>query len=58
VRFSRDGRIIVARWLSAVSAVRYPKKEELVELARRQVYRELTDDERIEFGLPVAQVQT
>ena len=54
-RFSRNGRTIVARWLNAVSAVRYPEAEELVELARRQVYRNLTASERTEFGLPAAE---
>jgi len=54
IRFSRNGRTLVARWLNAVSAVRYATAEELVERARRQVYRELTPSERTEFGLPVA----
>jgi hypothetical protein len=54
-RFSRNGRTIVARWLNAISVVRYPEIEELVALARRQVYRDLNAGERIEFGLPVAE---
>jgi hypothetical protein len=52
-RFSADGTCIVATWLNAVSVVRYPSTARLLELARAQVYRKLTVQERAEFGLPI-----
>jgi hypothetical protein len=52
-RFSPDGACIVASWLNAVSVVRYPGTANLLDLARSQVYRELSEEERAEFGLPI-----
>jgi hypothetical protein len=51
--FSADGTCIVASWLNVVSVVRYPSTARLLELAKEQGYRELTTEERVEFGLLV-----
>ena len=53
VNASADGRWLLATWLDRVTAIEFPRVDELLAQVRAQLSRGLSDAERQEFGIGV-----